>query len=264
MTETPAFPSRLLRGYAAFRDQRLPQESARYRILAETGQRPRTMIIGCCDSRAAPETIFDAAPGELFVIRNVANLVPPYDPDGEYHGTSAAIEFGVMGLKVRYILVMGHGRCGGVQAYIASRDAGANAPEEPSAFIGKWISLVAHGREAGLRKPGGCRRSAARAGIRLDPPRHREPAHLPFDPQSRGDRRDRAARRLVRHLDRRVARPRPGDRPLRGREGVGSIGEPSWPGLSRPSNDFLQRTNKTWMPGTSPGMTLWWIRCRGA
>jgi len=143
MTETPAFPSRLLRGYTAFRDQRLPQESARYRILAETGQRPRTMIIGCCDSRAAPETIFDAAPGELFVIRNVANLVPPYDPDGEYHGTSAAIEFGVMGLKVRYILVMGHGRCGGVQAYIASRDAGANAPEEPSAFIGKWISLVA-------------------------------------------------------------------------------------------------------------------------
>ncbi len=143
MPAYPDFPARLLRGYAAFRDQRLPQESARYRILAEAGQRPRTMIVGCCDSRAAPETIFDAAPGELFVIRNVANLVPPYDPDGEYHGTSAAIEFGVMGLKVRYILVMGHGRCGGVQAYMASRDAPTSAELGPGAFIGKWISLIA-------------------------------------------------------------------------------------------------------------------------
>lgn len=143
MTDLPAFPARLMRGYASFRDQRLPHESARYRILAEAGQRPRTMIVGCCDSRAAPETIFDAAPGELFVIRNVANLVPPYDPDGEYHGTSAAIEFGVMGLKVRYVLVMGHGRCGGVQAYMANRDAPTVAGLESTAFLGKWISLIA-------------------------------------------------------------------------------------------------------------------------
>jgi carbonic anhydrase len=144
MAQNPDFPPRLLRGYAAFRDQRLPQESSRYRVLAEAGQRPRTMIVGCCDSRAAPETIFDAAPGELFVIRNVANLVPPYDPDGEYHGTSAAIEFGVMGLKVRNILVMGHGRCGGVQAYLASRNTSSEMTElSASDFIGKWISLIA-------------------------------------------------------------------------------------------------------------------------
>ena len=143
MAAYPEFPPRLLRGYTAFRENRLPHESARYRILAEAGQRPRTMLVGCCDSRAAPETIFDAAPGELFVVRNVANLVPPYDPDGEYHGTSAAIEFGVMGLKVRYILVMGHGRCGGVQAYIANRDAPEGADLESGAFIGKWISLIA-------------------------------------------------------------------------------------------------------------------------
>lgn len=143
MTAHPPFPVRLMRGYTSFHDLRLPQESARYRILAEAGQRPRTMIVSCCDSRAAPETIFDAAPGELFVIRNVANLVPPYDPDGDYHGTSAAIEFGVMGLKVRYILVMGHGRCGGVQAYIASREAPAVAGLEGTAFLGKWISLIA-------------------------------------------------------------------------------------------------------------------------
>ncbi|MCX5494540.1 carbonic anhydrase [Kaistia dalseonensis] len=144
MAKAPDFPTRLLRGYAAFRDQRLPLESSRYKVLAEAGQRPRTMIVGCCDSRAAPETIFDAAPGELFVIRNVANLVPPYDPDGEYHGTSAAIEFGVMGLKVRNIVVMGHGRCGGVQAYIASRNAPSDSADlSPGDFIGKWISLIA-------------------------------------------------------------------------------------------------------------------------
>lgn len=142
MAQIASFPSRLLRGYATFREQRLPQESSRYRVLAEAGQRPRTMIVGCCDSRAAPETIFDAAPGELFVVRNVANLVPPYDPDGEYHGTSAAIEFGVMGLKVQHIVVLGHGRCGGVQAYMAARD-GQGIGLAASDFIGKWITLIA-------------------------------------------------------------------------------------------------------------------------
>jgi len=143
MAGASRFPSRLLRGYAAFREQRLPQESSRYRVLADAGQRPRTMIVGCCDSRAAPETIFDAAPGELFVVRNVANLVPPYDPDGEYHGTSAAIEFAVMGLKVQHIVVLGHGRCGGVQAYMAARDGQGGAIAPSSDFIGKWISLIA-------------------------------------------------------------------------------------------------------------------------
>jgi len=142
MGSTYEFPSRLLRGYAAFREQRLPQESSRYRVLADAGQRPRTMIVGCCDSRAAPETIFDAAPGELFVVRNVANLVPPYDPDGEYHGTSAAIEFGVMGLKVQNIVVLGHGRCGGVQAYMATRDGQGDGLASTD-FIGKWITLIA-------------------------------------------------------------------------------------------------------------------------
>ena len=74
------------------------------------------MVIACCDSRAAPETIFDCGPGELFVVRNVANLVPPYEPDGIYHSTSAALEFAVQALKIRDIIVMGHGRCGGIQA----------------------------------------------------------------------------------------------------------------------------------------------------
>jgi carbonic anhydrase len=129
------FPPRLMTGYNAFRDHRLPGDRERYRVLAETGQRAQIMVVGCCDSRAAPETIFDAAPGELFVIRNVANLVPPHDPDGQYHGTSAAIEFAVMSLRVRHIVIMGHGRCGGVEAFLSGR-AGAGD------FIGKWISLL--------------------------------------------------------------------------------------------------------------------------
>jgi carbonic anhydrase len=129
------FPQRLLAGYDAFLQSRFGQEQARYRRLAEAGQSPTIMVIGCCDSRAAPEMIFDAGPGELFVVRNVANLVPPYAPDGHYHGTSAALEFGVQVLKVRDIVIMGHGRCGGIQAALAP-DA------SPGDFIGAWMNLI--------------------------------------------------------------------------------------------------------------------------
>ena len=110
------FPDTLLQGYSRFMTGRYAEERARYRTLAETGQKPTTLIIACCDSRAAPETIFNAGPGELFVIRNVANLVPPYAPDGEHHSTSAALEFAVQSLRVKHIVVMGHGRCGGISA----------------------------------------------------------------------------------------------------------------------------------------------------
>ena len=117
---------------------RYASEEERYRLLAREGQEPRTLVIACCDSRAAPETIFDAAPGELFVIRNVANLVPPYAPDGEYHSTSAALEFAVQALKVKHILVLGHGRCGGIKSALAPEAE----PLSPGDFIGKWMSLV--------------------------------------------------------------------------------------------------------------------------
>ena len=96
-------------------------ERDRFEELAEQGQSPEILLIGCCDSRVSPELIFDAGPGEMFVLRNVANLVPPYQPNDDYHGTSAAIEFAVMGLKVKHIVVMGHAQCGGVKAY--RRDA---------------------------------------------------------------------------------------------------------------------------------------------
>lgn len=138
-----AFPERLLQGYRAFRKDRLPLEERRYRILAEAGQRPQIMLVACCDSRAAPETIFDAAPGEMFVVRNVANLVPPHDPDGEFHGTSAAIEYGVLALRVRHVVVMGHGRCGGVQSYLATREQPQNAQALPQGdYINRWITLL--------------------------------------------------------------------------------------------------------------------------
>jgi carbonic anhydrase len=136
------FPARLSEGYKAFFYSRLRHERDRYEKLAAFGQKPEIMIVSCCDSRAAPEIIFDAAPGELFVVRNVANLVPPYRPDGEYHGTSAALEFAVQQLKVKHILVMGHGRCGGVEAFRAQAEGGELSPLSPGDFIGKWISLL--------------------------------------------------------------------------------------------------------------------------
>jgi carbonic anhydrase len=132
------FPERLIDGYQAFRNGRLHHEQDRFRELAARGQAPEVLVVGCCDSRVSPEVIFDARPGELFVVRNVANLVPPYAPDGAYHGVSAALEFAVAALKVKHIVVLGHARCGGVQAY-----AEDSAPLSPGDFIGKWMSLIA-------------------------------------------------------------------------------------------------------------------------
>jgi carbonic anhydrase len=133
-----ALPDRLISGYRAFLAERLPQEKSRFETLAAEGQQPDIMLIGCCDSRVAPEVIFDANPGELFVVRNVANLVPPYSPDEGLHGVSAALEFAVQALRVKHIVVLGHGRCGGIRAF-ASNDT---EPLSPGDFIGKWIKLV--------------------------------------------------------------------------------------------------------------------------
>lgn len=132
-----SFPQRLIDGYSAFSSGRLQSEQDRYRELAERGQTPEIMVIGCCDSRVSPEVIFDARPGELFVVRNVANLVPPYEVDGKYHGVSAALEFGVGVLKVKHIVVLGHAQCGGVRAYAEDAE-----PISPGDFIGRWMSLM--------------------------------------------------------------------------------------------------------------------------
>ncbi|MCY3597036.1 MAG: carbonic anhydrase [Rhodospirillales bacterium] len=135
MTE---FPTSLLDGFDRFKKERFARDHSLYRSLAEHGQTPAVMVIACCDSRTAPETIFQTAPGELFVVRNVANLVPPHEPDGAYHGTSAALEFAVQSLHVRHIVVLGHGGCGGIRA--ALRPSGA--PLSPDDFIGKWMSQL--------------------------------------------------------------------------------------------------------------------------
>jgi carbonic anhydrase len=128
---------RLLEGYRRFRTEVWPRERARFESLAKQGQRPETLVIACSDSRVDPQTIFGAGPGELFVARNVAGLVPPYQPDAKYHGTSAALEFGVRMLKVANVVVLGHAQCGGVRAMIDS------APVEGSDFIKAWMGIAA-------------------------------------------------------------------------------------------------------------------------
>src|SRR4029077_12221176 len=137
-----SFPQRLIDGYGAFASGRLQSEQDRYRELAERGQTPEIMVIGCCDSRVSPEVIFDARPGELFVVRNVANLVPPYETDGKYHGVSAALEFGVGVLKVKHIVILGHAHCGGIRPYAEDAE-----PISPGDFIGRWMSLMAPAAE---------------------------------------------------------------------------------------------------------------------
>src|ERR1700757_3643602 len=130
------FPKALLDGYRKFRDERLPTEQSRYRGLSVDGQSPETMVIGCCDSRVSPEVIFDAGPGELFVVRNIANLVPVYQPDSNAHGVSAALEYAVTVLKVKNIVVLGHAQCGGIRAFVDKIK-----PLTPGDFIGKWMAM---------------------------------------------------------------------------------------------------------------------------
>ena len=137
-----SFPQRLIDGYSAFVSGRLQSEQNRYRELAERGQQPEIMVIGCCDSRVSPEVIFDAGPGELFVVRNVANLVPPFETAGTYHGVSAALEFGIGALKIKHIVVLGHAHCGGVKAFAEDAE-----PISPGDFIGRWMSLMAPAAE---------------------------------------------------------------------------------------------------------------------
>jgi len=135
---------KLLDGYQRFRGGQWPERRRQFELLADAGQQPRAMVISCADSRVDPGMIFDAGPGELFVVRNVANLVPPYAPDNFHHSTSAALEFGVRVLNVRDIVVMGHGLCGGVRALLEG------TPPEVSDFVAPWISIAARARTRAL------------------------------------------------------------------------------------------------------------------
>lgn len=135
-------PSFLLQRYQGWKATTHAENSAWYRRLATEGQRPRAMIISCCDSRVHATSIFGADPGEFFVHRNIANLVPPYAPDGDYHGTSAAVEYAVNVLKVAHIVVLGHSRCGGVQGCIDMCEGRAPELEEKTSFVGRWMDIL--------------------------------------------------------------------------------------------------------------------------
>jgi carbonic anhydrase len=134
-------------GYRRFRAGTWRNERARFEELSKFGQKPRALVIGCSDSRTDPQMVFNAAPGELFVIRNIANLVPPYGPDDQPHGISAAIEFAVRALKVPQIIVMGHAMCGGIQALLNG------APAEVCDFVGQWVRIAERARVRALTAP---------------------------------------------------------------------------------------------------------------
>jgi carbonic anhydrase len=137
---------RLINGFKAFREAYYEDQPDFYRNLVENGQHPKAMVIACSDSRVNPSIIAKADPGELFIVRNVANLVPPYAPDSSYHGTSAAIEFAVRDLKVEDIIVLGHSHCGGIKA-LCEQDAGQTTRE----FIRSWMSIVEEARDDSLK-----------------------------------------------------------------------------------------------------------------
>lgn len=141
---------RLIEGFRNFRQNLWPEYRALFEALASKGQSPRVMVIACADSRVDPQMIFSAGPGEIFTVRNVANLVPPYAPNTDYHGTSAAIEFAVRGLEVDHIVVMGHADCGGVRALLRGPNETAH-----NDFIDSWMRIAASARERAVSKAAG-------------------------------------------------------------------------------------------------------------
>lgn len=133
-------PKQLIEGFLRFRERTLAKDNAQFQDLVQYGQTPSTLVVACCDSRVDPALILDCAPGDLFVIRNVANLVPPLENQGQYHGTSAALEFGVCNLGVQHIIVLGHAHCGGIHALL-----GGGVVKDDS-FIAGWMGIAAEAR----------------------------------------------------------------------------------------------------------------------
>lgn len=138
-------PAYLIQRFQGWRATTYQDNRAWYRRLAASGQHPRAMVISCCDSRVHVTSIFGADEGEFFIHRNVANLVPPYNPDGEYHGTSAAVEYAVSALGVAHIVVLGHSNCGGVKGCHDMCSGQAPELEEKSSFVGRWMDILRPG-----------------------------------------------------------------------------------------------------------------------
>ena len=147
MLTAKPLPAYLLQRYHGWKATTYSENQAWYKRLATEGQRPRAMIISCCDSRVHVTSIFGADQGEFFIHRNIANLVPPYEPDGAQHGTSAAVEYAVVALKVSHLVVLGHSNCGGVQGCHDMCSGAAPHLEETSSFVGRWMDLLRPGYE---------------------------------------------------------------------------------------------------------------------
>ncbi len=147
MQHAKPLPSYLVQRYAGWRATGYAENQAWYRRLAEEGQHPRAMVISCCDSRVHVTSIFGAEQGEFFIHRNIANLVPRYTPDGDHHGTSAAVEYAVNFLKVAHLIVLGHSQCGGVQSCADMCSGRAPELEEKSSFVGRWMDILKPGYE---------------------------------------------------------------------------------------------------------------------
>lgn len=164
-----SLPPYLMDRYKDWKTTTFPENRDWFRKLAEEGQNPRAMVIACCDSRVAINSVFGQRMGELFVHRNIANLVPPYTPDGEHHGTAAAVEFAVKYLKVEHILVMGHSRCGGVQGCIEMCEGTAPEFERKESFIGRWLDVLRPGfeRVSGVADPGDRQTALEKEGIHV-------------------------------------------------------------------------------------------------
>jgi carbonic anhydrase len=148
-------PEYLVRRYLGWKATTYAENRSWYRRLAEDGQRPRAMVISCCDSRVHVTSIFGADQGEFFIHRNIANLVPPYNPDGEYHGTSAAVEYAVRTLRVAHVIVLGHSECGGVKGCHDMCSGHAPELEAATSFIGRWMDILRPGYEAVAALPEG-------------------------------------------------------------------------------------------------------------
>ncbi|MDA7428336.1 carbonic anhydrase [Primorskyibacter aestuariivivens] len=145
MEHAKPLPKYLVQRYHGWKATEYAENAAWYRRLATEGQRPRAMVVSCCDSRVHVTSIFGADQGEFFIHRNIANLIPPYAPDGDHHGTSAAVEYAVTALNVAHLIVLGHSQCGGVQGCIDMCKGEAPELEKPNSFVGRWMDILRPG-----------------------------------------------------------------------------------------------------------------------
>lgn len=154
--------NKILQGYQGFRDKYALGDQSVMQHLSDYGQRPEIMVVACCDSRVDPSLILQCDPGDLFVVRNIANIVPPYEKDGAHHGTSAALEFGICYLKVKHLILLGHSQCGGIQALL---DSVSTTPSAPNDFIDDWVSIINHPGASKTRTVDSCAKYALKESL---------------------------------------------------------------------------------------------------